>query len=147
MKSKLLSLCFLFILVSGIGYAQKNKPRSIIDTNVGIRKYHNKEELDDMAKGLLLGLYIERIEKLIKLMPYIAFATKPGITMTTLGIPDNGDNRKALDNQYEATGEFLAVNSDFQRRLLPYSDTDDLVSAILFYEEIIKSLHEYGKFH
>lgn len=126
---------------------KKNEPKSIISENVAIKKYHNKEELDRMQKGELLGLYKERIESLVKLLPYIAFATKPGVTMSTLGIPNDSDNRKALDDQFKATEDFLESTIEFQNRILPYSDTNDLVSAILFYEETMKSLHEYSEFH
>ncbi len=147
MKIKIVLLSFSFFLIAGIGFAQKNKaPKSII-SNVAIKKYHHKEELDRMQKGELLVLYMERIESLVKLLPYIAFATKPGVTMTTLGIPNDSDNRKALDEQFEATHDFLVATGEFEKRILPYSDTDNLVAAILFYEETMKSLHEYSEFH
>lgn len=148
MKTRFLffSLCFFFATV--MCQAQKGKqPKSIISENVSIKKYHSKSELDRMKKGELLVLYIERIESLVRLMPYIAFATKPGVTMPSLGIPNDSDNRKALDDQFEATDEYLESNAEFQKRILPYSDTDDLVAAIIFYEETLKSLHTYSEFH
>ncbi|MEP1488235.1 MAG: hypothetical protein ABJL44_00655 [Algibacter sp.] len=148
MKMKIMLLCFSVFLVTSIGFAQKNKaPKSIISDKVGIKKYHNKSDLDRMQKGELLVLYKERIESLVKMLPYIAFATKPGITMTSLGIPNDSDNRKALDDQFDATDDFLKNTSEFQNRILPYSDTKNLIAAILFYEETMKSLHEYGQFH
>lgn len=135
-------------MVTSFGFAQKKKEaKSIISAEVAIKKYHNKSELDRMQKGQLLALYVERIESLVKLLPYIAFATKPGVTMTTLGIPNDSDNRNALDDQFEATDDFLENNKEFQGRILPYSDTDNLISAILFYEETLKSLHEFSEFH
>jgi hypothetical protein len=148
MKTKIILFSFVLFLVAEIGFAQKkNEPKSIISEKVGIKKYHNKEELERMQKGELLGLYIERIESLIKTLPYIAFATKPGVTMTTLGIPNDSDNRKILENQFEATDDFIESNKEFQHAILPYSDTSNLIAAILFYEEIMKSLHEYSEFH
>ncbi|WNH10464.1 hypothetical protein [Thalassobellus suaedae] len=147
MKIKIVLLSFSFFLIAGIGFAQKKKEAKSIITAVAIKKYHNKEELERMQKGELLVLYVERIESLVKLLPYIAFATKPGVTMTTLGIPNDSDNRKSLDDQFEATDDFLKSTGEFQRRILPYSDTDNLISAILFYEETMKSLHEYSEFH
>ncbi|WP_223550445.1 hypothetical protein [Aestuariivivens sp. NBU2969] len=148
MQTRIIFFTLCFFMVTGIGFAQKNKEeKSIIQEGVAIKKYHNKPELERMPKGTLLGLYVERIESLVKLLPYIAFATKPGVTMSTLGIPNDKDNSKILDKQFEATDSFLEDNADFQKRILPYSDTDDLVSAILFYEETLKSLHEYAEFH
>ncbi|WP_341216286.1 hypothetical protein [uncultured Wocania sp.] len=148
MKIRIILISFSFFLVANIGFAQKNKAaKSIISDKVSIKKYHTKEDLDRMQKGQLLDLYVERIESLVKLLPYIAFATKPGVTMTTLGIPNDKDNRSALDEQFEATESFLETNGEFQRRILPYSDTSNLIAAILFYEETMKSLHEYSEFH
>ncbi|SFZ94979.1 hypothetical protein SAMN05428642_10612 [Flaviramulus basaltis] len=145
---KIILLSFSFFLIASIGFAQKtNAPKSIISEKVAIKKYHNKEELEGMQKGQLLTLYIERIESLVKTLPYIAFATKPGVTMTTLGIPNTNDNRKILDSQFEATSDFVEATIEFQHSILPYSDTRNLIGAILFYEEIMKSLHEYSEFH
>ena len=134
--------------MAGIGFAQKkNEAKSIINEKVSIKKYHNKEELENMQKGQLLVLYMERIKSLVNTLPYIAFATKPGVTMTTLGIPNTNDNRKILDNQFEATEDYVKATTEFQNTILPYSDTRNLIAAILFYEEIMKSLHEYSEFH
>ena len=114
--------------------------------DVAIKKYHNKEELDRMEKGELLGLYIERIESLVKTLPYIAFATKPGKTMSTYGIPNTKENRKSLEDKVEATTEFLDTTVEFQKKMLPYSDKSNLIAAILFYEQTMKLLHEYSEF-
>ncbi|MFH4965740.1 hypothetical protein V8G69_12135 [Gaetbulibacter sp. M235] len=148
MNRKIIFFSLVFLLMVNIGFAQKkNEPKSIISDKVSITKYHDKEELERMQKGELLGLYIERIEVLIKTLPYIAFATKPGVTMTSLGIPDNKDNRNMLDDEFDATQEYLKKSTEFQQTMLPYSDTSKLIAAILFYEETLKSLHEYSEFH
>jgi len=140
-------ILFSFLLVVGVSFAQdKNAPQSIISNDVAIKKYHNKEELDRMEKGELLGLYIERIESLVKTLPYIAFATKPGKTMSTYGIPNTKENRKSLEDKVEATTEFLDTTVEFQKKMLPYSDKSNLIAAILFYEQTMKLLHEYSEF-
>ena len=144
---KLILICFL--LVFGISNAQKkkkNEPQSIITERVAIKKYHNKEELSHMQKGELLGLYIERIESLVQTLPYIAFATKPGKTMSTFGIPNTKENRRKLEKKVDSTNDFLENTTDFQKEMLPYSDKSNLIAAILFYEETMKSLHEYNEF-
>ncbi|MDO1500464.1 hypothetical protein Q2T40_10025 [Winogradskyella maritima] len=148
MKFRLILVCFSFLFVANMGYAQKkNAPKSIISRGTDIKKYHNIDDLEGMQKGELLTLYKERINSIVKILPYIAFATKPGVTMNTLGIPDNNDNRKTLDAQHEASDEFLDNTSEFQNVILPYSDTDKLIAAILFYEETLKSLHEYSQYN
>lgn len=148
MKTKitLLFMTFFLLIGTGIGKAQsKGAPKSIISQNVSITKYHDRKELEQMQKGSLLGLYNERIEIIIKILPYIAFATKPGVTMSTFGIPDTKDNRNALDNQIEATTNYFLSTMDFQRKILPYSDRANLIAAILFYEDTLKALHIYSE--
>ena len=86
---------------------------------------------------------MERIQVLVKILPYIALATKPGVTITDIGIPNNSENKKAMEAQADGTSAFLLLTVDFQRRMLPYSDKDNLISAILFYENTMKSLHEF----
>jgi hypothetical protein len=144
-KIVLFSLCLFFF--ANVGFAQKKKgPKSFISDKATIKKYHNKSELERMQKGQLIALYSERVKVLAQTLPYVAFATKPGITMVSLGIPANNDNKKALDNQFESTDAYLDNMSDFHRDYLPYSDTNNLIAGILFYEEIMKSLHQYNDF-
>ncbi|MDO7171133.1 hypothetical protein [Mariniflexile sp. AS56] len=148
MKTKIILFSVVLFLIAGVSFAQKkNEPKSIISEKVTIKKYHKKEELERMQKGELLVLYMERIEVLVKTLPYIAFASKPGVTMSTLGIPNDNDNRKILENQFEATDDYFEATTEFHTQILPYSDTNKLVSAIIFYEEIMKSLHQYSVYH
>ena len=135
-------------MIANWGHAQKkDQAKSIIKDEARISKYHSQEELENMGKGDLLVLYVERIETLVNLLPYIAFATKPGVTMSSLGIPNSKDNRSMLEQQFEATDDYMEKTKEFQSQILPYSDTDNLTSAILFYEEILKSLHQYSELH
>lgn len=147
MKVKIILFSFSLLFFTSIGFAQKKKgPKSFISDKAAINKYHNKGELERMQKGELIALYSERIKVLVRTLPYVAFATKPGITMTTLGIPTNNDNKKALDNQFESTDTYLDNTDEFHKEYLPYSDTGNLIAGILFYEEIMKSLHQYNDF-
>ena len=145
LKPTLLSLILCFMI--SMTFAQKKKaPVNIINGKVTITKYHNSDDLQNMPKGKLLGLYSERIEAIVKILPNIAFATKPGITMTTLGIPETKENVKALKSSHEASDQYFDKTIEFQSKILPYSDTNDLIAAILFYEETLKSLHTYNDF-
>ena len=147
MKVKIILFSLGLFLFTNIAIAQKQKgPKSFISEKVTISKYHNKSELERMQKGQLIVLYSERIQVLIRTLPYVAFATKPGVTMTTLGIPNSNDNKKALDNQFESTDDYLEKAGEFHTEYLPYSDTGNLIVGILFYEDIMKSLHQYNDF-
>lgn len=130
-----------------MSFAQKKgKDINIISGKVNISKYHSYEELNRMSKGELLALYTERIEVIVNILPNIAFATKPGVTMKSLGIPETKENVKALEANREASIKYFDSTIAFQKLILPYSDTRDLIAAIIFYEDTLKSLHTYNDY-
>ena len=145
MKLKIIFFSLFFLLsVAGTVSAQDKKvSTSIISSTATIKKYHELKELQGMKKGELMELYIERINVLVKTLPYIALVTKPGVTLADLGIPN--DNKKSLIQQAESTRDFLEETLEFQRKMVPYSDTNNLIAAILFYENTMKSLHEFNE--
>ncbi len=148
LKSKIIKLTVAILLITTLTNAQKKGEQPfIISEDVAISKYHDREELENMQKGQLLILYNRRIEVIIKILPNIAFATKPGITMSSLGIPDTKENRSALEDNIDATTTYFENTIEFQKIVLPYSDKNNLISAILFYEETLKSLHTYDDFN
>ncbi|WP_178988572.1 hypothetical protein [Winogradskyella schleiferi] len=147
MNTKSTLFCAIFFLMISMGFAQKkNETQSIISGKVNISKYHSREDLKKLKKGDLLVLYIERIEVIVNILPNIAFATKPGVTMQSLGIPDTKDNKKALEDNIDASVSYFDSTIEFQKKILPYSDTTDLIAAILFYESTLKALHTYDDF-
>lgn len=144
MKTKFTLFSAIFFLMVSLSFAQKKEEsQSIISGKVNISKYHSREELKKLNKGDLLVLYIERIEVIVNILPNIAFATKPGVTMASLGIPESKDNKKALEENIEASTTYFDSTIEFQKKILPYSDTTDLIAAILFYESTLKALHTY----
>ncbi len=132
----------LALTSKGFAQAKPNMPKSIVSTSAAIRTYYDDKTLKAMSKGELVELYIERMKVMVKILPHIALATKPGVTMTDLGIPDDADNRKALDLETEATQTYLDITVSFLRKMLPYADKNQLVTMVLFYEQTLKSLHE-----
>jgi hypothetical protein len=144
MKIKLSIIILFFLFLSVVSFGQKKiLPKSIIQRTALINKYHDTKELSSMPKKELLELLIERSSVIAKILPYITLATKPGVTMDDLGIPDETDYRKLLENQEESTATYLENITYFQRKIFPYSDKDQLIASILFYENILKSLHEF----
>ena len=99
--------------------------------------------MSELPKGVLLDLCVERVGVLAKTLPYIALATKPGITMIDFGIPYNSEYRKVYELQESNTKDYLEITSEYQKKILPFSDKENLIKAILFYENILKSLHEF----
>ena len=144
MKGKIILFSIVMLALSSKGFAQAkpNMPKSIISTTASVRTFYDDQKLKAMSKGELVELYIERMKVVVKTLPYIALATKPGVTMTDLGIPDDADNRKILDLETEATQTYLEITVNFLRKMLPYADKNQLVTMILFYEQTLKGLHE-----
>ena len=119
MKTKFALFSVLFFLMMNMSHAQKkDESQSIISGKVNISKYHGREELEKLPKGDLLTLYIERIEVIVNILPNIAFATKPGVTMESLGIPETKDNKKALKENIEASDTYFESTIEFQKSLL-----------------------------
>lgn len=141
MKLFYLGLLSIFLLGSGEVVAQKNDkkaaPQIIINVR-GISKYHNLKELQDMSKGQLIPLYKERVKILYNVFPYIGVTPKPGVSFADLGIPASKENTAALDQEIINRGQFIENNEKFLDAILPYSDTPNIINAILFYEEVLK---------
>jgi len=154
MNTKPTILSVIFFLIISVSFAQEKKvkfkkkdaPIQMINGKVYIKKYHSQEELTRLSKGELLTLYSERIEVIVNILPSIAFATKSGVTMSSLGIPETKENKRALENNHEASVDYFDSTIEFQKKILPYSDSRDLIAAISFYEATLKSLHTYNEF-
>jgi hypothetical protein len=143
MKGKIIFFSIFMLAVSSskcMAQAKPNMPQSIISTSAAIRTYNDDKTLRAMSKGELVELYIERMKVIVRIMPNIGLATKPGVTMTDLGIPDTSDNKKALELERDATQTYLDISVDYLRKMLPFCDKGQLVHAILFYEQTLKDL-------
>jgi hypothetical protein len=142
---KRITLLGVFLLITSFGAMAQNKalPKSIISTSASVRKFYDVKELKPLQKGELIELYIERVKVLTKILPYIALATKPGVSMTDLGIPDTAENSKLLELQGQSTEAFLETTVNFQRKMLPFCDKNNIVNAILYFETTLKALKDY----
>ncbi|TDD99897.1 hypothetical protein E0F76_02820 [Flavobacterium cellulosilyticum] len=145
MKSKsLIFSVILIIIFNSINAQNKNSkaPQSIISKSANIKKYYDLKELQELNKGQLIELYTERMKVLVKTLPYIALATKSGVTMVDLGIPVDSQNKKNFENQEKAIEDFIESMVSFQTNIMPYSDKKNLITAIIFYESTLKSWYE-----
>ena len=143
MKGKFIFLSLVVLLTTISAKAQTAESRSIINTTASIKNFYSLADLKQKKKGELLDLYIERIKVLVKTLPYIALVTKPGITMKDVGIPTDSKNTKIFDLQSTSTESYIETTVEFQRQLMPYADTGNIIAAILFYEQTLKSLRAF----
>ncbi|MFD2908546.1 hypothetical protein ACFSX9_07330 [Flavobacterium ardleyense] len=141
MKGIYLGILSIFLLASVEVVAQKGGkvvPQKIIINVRGISKFHNLKELQDMSKGQLIPLYKERVKILYNVFPYIGVTPQPGVSFADLGIPASKENVSALDQEIVNRSQFIDNNEKFLDAILPYSDTKNIIDAILFYEEVLK---------
>jgi hypothetical protein len=136
MKTIYLALFTLSLLFStNYGNAQTS---TFVFKVKGIKKYHSLTELESMSKGELIPIYQERVDILFNIIPYLGVTDKNAVTFKDLGIPETKENKKTLDSEKENSKAYLAQNNGFLVAILPYSDTKNIINAILFYEEVMK---------
>lgn len=143
MKNKIILIGVFFLISTTAAFAQPKtvKPRSIISITSSFKTYNERKALEGMLKGELIELYKERIKMLINILPNIALASKPGISLADIGVPDSAENKKALEDHTASTNEFLNNTIAFQSKMLSYSDKVVLINCILFYESTLKQLN------
>ncbi len=143
MKLNYLKIVAFLLMTTSIAFAQPKGPLKPFINVRGI-SFHLSKDLEGMQKGELKDLYLERVKVLSSILPYMAITTKPGVSMKELGIPVNEENNKALDKEIETRTNYLKMQEDFLNSMIPYSDKSSIVSAILFYEEMLKKIHLGG---
>lgn len=138
MKAIYLTLFSLTILLTSNHVIAQKEASAFVFKVKGISKYHTLTELEGMTKGQLVPLYKERVNILFNILPYLGVTDKNAVTFRDLGIPETKENVKTLDSEKENSKLYLKQNEDFLVAILPYSDTKNIINAILFYEEVMK---------
>ncbi|WP_281225605.1 hypothetical protein [Flavobacterium aquiphilum] len=138
---KIFILSFISIIAVSNSNAQSlSMTTSIISPTAVIKKYYQKNELEQMKKGELVDLYIERINVVVNKIPFIALTNKRGVSISDLGIPSSSNNIKALETQQENIKTFLDGTEKFEKTAAPFADKADLIDSILYLESILKEL-------
>lgn len=137
MRKFYLCVIAFFLLASGDVVAQEK----VVINIRGISTYYDKKELEGMTKGQLMPLYVERVKILFSIIQYFGVTKKSGVTFKDLGIPTSKENVKLLETEIENREGFLKNNEAFLNGILPYSDTRNIVEAILFYQEVLKLIY------
>ena len=95
-------------------------------------------DLDKLGKLQLTKIYIDQVQKLNLLIPYVPFNQKgEAVALTNMGIPNTKDNNgyiKKFDVSCSSHNE--AVDSTMQN-VIPYADKPDIIKAILFIQNVI----------
>ncbi len=137
MKSIILVLFTSLITVSSFSQSKKNV---FFDQKTLTSKFHTIDELEDLRKGELVKLYVERTNEIITILPYLALTNEPEISLSDIGIKENSDNLKILDKHHESTTDSFIITNDMVTEFIPYADTERIIWSILYFEEIIKKI-------
>lgn len=119
----------------------QNKPKGVFfDNNKLINKFHTIDELQDHNKGKLIELYLERAKEIFVVLPYLSLSNKPGTSLSDVGIKADSDHIKVVEKNNEITERAFVYTTNTIKELVPYSDTDQIIWAILHFEEMIKKM-------
>jgi len=137
MKSITLLLFSLFLSFTSFSQSKKN---IFFDQSTLITKFHTIDELENLKKGQLVKLYIERANEIITVLPYIALTNESEVSLSDIGIKENSDNLKLLKKHHETTTDAFESTSNLITEFVPYADTEKIIWSILYYEEMIKKI-------
>lgn len=129
----------VFLLAFGFSFAQKGAPQTYVSADAKVKKYHTRQELEQMGKLDLTQLYMERVAVITELVPYIALHTKPGATLREMGIPETKPNAEHLEKEIKNKSTYLSAVKETLDDIIPYADTKNIIWSILFFEEMIRT--------
>jgi hypothetical protein len=128
-------------------FAQKKKgsdePQgsTYVSATALITKFHTEDELKAMGKIELTKLYMERIVVLTEIIPYVALKTKPGATLTEMGIPETPLNLEHMQKEIKNKESYLAAVQNTLDDIVPYADKGNIIWAILYFEQMYKNIN------
>jgi hypothetical protein len=133
------------VLVSSFTFGQKDDkkvqdPTVTITPRKSIGDYHTEEQLRAKNKGDLITLYQERFDLMVNLLPQIGFTFRPNQDLKALGIPLNNDTKENTEAYNKGKEDYIKIGKEFQTNMLSYSDSSNIIKAIVFFEEILKNM-------
>lgn len=136
---KLLHIIFFSLFIAGVSYAQVKK-NVFFDQKTLIHKFHTIDELENLKKGELIKLYTARINEITTILPYLALTNEADIKLSDIGIKESSDHLKSLGKHHTTTVQAFESTKDIISEFVPYADTENIIWAILYFEEVIKKI-------
>lgn len=98
-------------------------------------------ELAKLGKLELTQIYIDEIQKLNLLLPYIPFNQKgEAVSLANMGIPSTKDNNGAVKDLDESSGGHNEAQKETLSNIIPYADKEDIIKSILFLQDTIERI-------
>lgn len=135
-----LTIRIIFFLSIGTIFGQNTNEAVFFTQKKQINKFHTISDLEGLKKGELLNLYKDRIQEIITVLPFISLTNEAGVTLEDIGIKEDSRHLKILKNNKEDTEKSLESTHVAIEELVAYADTEKIIGAILYFEEIIKKM-------
>ena len=104
MNKKTIFLSVCVTMFSASIFAQGPDAKNvIINTSASVKVFYDQETLQSKNKRELLDLLIERLKVITYTLPNIALTTKPGVTLSDIGVPQDQKNNDSLIKFQDAT--------------------------------------------
>ncbi len=136
---KQLSLLLFLFLLTNISFTEAQN-NVLFNKKVQTPKFHTIDDLKALKKGDLLKLYVRRIYEINTVLPYMALTNEPEVSLSDLGIRENSDNLKMLEDHHDVNKEAFKTSSEMMNQFIAYADTEKIILSILYFEEIIKKM-------
>lgn len=129
-----------------VSHAQSKSPGELtyVNASAKLSKVHTRAELEAMGKLELTKIYQERIAILTELVPFLALHSKPGATLSDMGIPKTKENLAHLEKEVENKQEYLNSVNETLTDIIPYADKENIIWSILFFEEMIQKANYHN---
>lgn len=137
---------FTVIIFTNINAQKKQNNElntSLIGKESNVNMYHQEYDLEKLPKDILVKLYTKRVIAVIELLPFSALNSDHTRTLEALGIPNNKNNNKKLNNYIKKKIEFEKHLEHSMLRTICYAEKKELIAFILYYETIIDQLKQH----
>ncbi|MEW7277285.1 hypothetical protein ABW636_01665 [Aquimarina sp. 2201CG1-2-11] len=136
---KIFSTILFTICILNFSHAQVRK-NVFFEQNSLVNKFHTIDELEGLKKGELIKLYAARVKEITTVIPYLALTNEAGVTLSDIGIKEDSNHLKSLDKHHISNNDSLESTNNLITEFIPYADTEKIVWAILYFEEVIKKI-------
>ncbi|TSE08154.1 MULTISPECIES: hypothetical protein [Aquimarina] len=137
---KLTTIVLLLLSITSINAQTKNQRSVLYTPDKLVTRFHTIDELQELNKGALIQLYLERTKEIFIAIPYLSLTNTAGTTLSDLGIEESSENIKVVEKNIEIARRAFEYTENTVKKLVPYSDTSDIIWSILYFEEMIKKM-------
>jgi hypothetical protein len=132
---KVIFLLFACLMVSLTAMAQP------ISGNGASGPHHTIGELDKLGKLELTKIYVEQVNKLSMLLPFIPFNQKgDAVSLAGMGVPPSKDNNDYIKILDASSGDHAERTDQTLNNIIPYADKEDIIKSILFLQSVIERI-------